>query len=203
MSPKSKEQIKVLKDIKKRQILDASLELFARKGFHATTVEEIAKKAEISKGLVYNYFKSKEEILQSICYEAYDNFQKLFDPDKDGVLTPEECEFFLNSFLELISSKTTYWRLFYSLSLQPEVMELFNTDFYQEVADKSIFILSQYLKKCGFKNPEVEANILHFIFDGMNINYLTNPSLVNIEQFKSYLMEKYILPFKNKNFYEK
>jgi AcrR family transcriptional regulator len=47
----------------KQRIILASLSLFSRKGFDATSVNEIAEEAKVTKALIYYYFKSKEEIL--------------------------------------------------------------------------------------------------------------------------------------------
>ena len=49
---------------KQRQmdILKTALGLFSKKGYYATSIDDITREAGISKGLVYNYFKSKEEI---------------------------------------------------------------------------------------------------------------------------------------------
>lgn len=44
-------------------IIDCSIELFRAKGFHETSMEEIAEKADVSKGTLYNYFENKESIL--------------------------------------------------------------------------------------------------------------------------------------------
>lgn len=52
---------------KKQQIIEAALKLFADKGYHATSIQEIAQTLGIAKGSVYVYFKSKEELLVSIC----------------------------------------------------------------------------------------------------------------------------------------
>jgi AcrR family transcriptional regulator len=50
----------------RESILAASKELFARFGFKKTAVDEIAKKARVAKGTIYNYFRSKEEIYRAI-----------------------------------------------------------------------------------------------------------------------------------------
>jgi TetR/AcrR family transcriptional regulator, fatty acid metabolism regulator protein len=51
---------------RRRQILEAAVKVFARKGFHASRVGDIAEEAGIAYGLVYHYFKSKEELLETI-----------------------------------------------------------------------------------------------------------------------------------------
>jgi TetR/AcrR family transcriptional regulator, fatty acid metabolism regulator protein len=51
---------------RRRQILDASVKVFATKGFHASRVGDIAEEAGIAYGLVYHYYKSKEDLLETI-----------------------------------------------------------------------------------------------------------------------------------------
>lgn len=52
----------------RESILAASKELFARFGFKKTAVDDIAKKARVAKGTIYNYFRSKEEIYRDILH---------------------------------------------------------------------------------------------------------------------------------------
>jgi AcrR family transcriptional regulator len=52
---------------RRRQIVDAAVELFIDKGFHRTTTREIARAAGISNGLLYEYVRSKEDVLYLVC----------------------------------------------------------------------------------------------------------------------------------------
>jgi AcrR family transcriptional regulator len=54
------------KDARPGEILDAALELFVEKGFAATRLEDVAQRAGVSKGTVYLYFDSKEELFKSV-----------------------------------------------------------------------------------------------------------------------------------------
>jgi len=51
---------------KRERILDAAVRVFAKKGFHATRVSEVAKAAGVADGTIYLYFKSKDELLVSL-----------------------------------------------------------------------------------------------------------------------------------------
>ena len=51
---------------RRNQILVAAVATFSRKGFHQTTIEEIRLEAGLSRGAVYHYFKSKEDIIDGI-----------------------------------------------------------------------------------------------------------------------------------------
>ncbi len=57
---------------KRRLILDAAVRVFARRGFHTSRVGDIAEEAGISHGLLYHYFSSKDELLETIFRETWD-----------------------------------------------------------------------------------------------------------------------------------
>ena len=57
---------------RRRQILDAAVRVFARQGFHACRVSDIADEAGVAYGLVYHYFRSKEEVLDTLFTERWD-----------------------------------------------------------------------------------------------------------------------------------
>jgi TetR/AcrR family fatty acid metabolism transcriptional regulator len=57
---------------KRRQILDAAVRVFARQGFHTCRVADIADEAQVAYGLVYHYFSSKDEILNTLFLERWD-----------------------------------------------------------------------------------------------------------------------------------
>jgi TetR/AcrR family transcriptional regulator, fatty acid metabolism regulator protein len=56
---------------RRRQILDAAVRVFARKGFHTCRVGDVAEEAGISHGLLYHYFASKDELLEAVFTETW------------------------------------------------------------------------------------------------------------------------------------
>jgi len=56
---------------KRRQLLDAAVRVFARKGFHASRVGDIAEEAGVAHGLLYHYFDSKDQVLEAIFRENW------------------------------------------------------------------------------------------------------------------------------------
>jgi TetR/AcrR family fatty acid metabolism transcriptional regulator len=57
---------------RRRQILDAAVRVFARQGFHTCRVSDIADEAGVAYGLVYHYFQSKEQVLDTLFLERWD-----------------------------------------------------------------------------------------------------------------------------------
>src|SRR5213596_3892904 len=56
---------------KRRLILDAAVRVFARSGFHTSRVGDIAEEAGVAHGLLYHYFSSKDEVLETIFRETW------------------------------------------------------------------------------------------------------------------------------------
>src|SRR5437763_9077304 len=56
---------------RRRELLDAAVRVFARKGFRAARVGDIAEEAGVAHGLLYHYFRSKEELLETIFRETW------------------------------------------------------------------------------------------------------------------------------------
>ena len=56
---------------RRRQILAAAVKVFARNGFHTSRVGDIAEEAGVAYGLVYHYFKSKDELLETIFRDTW------------------------------------------------------------------------------------------------------------------------------------
>jgi AcrR family transcriptional regulator len=74
---------------KRRQILDAAVRVFARQGFHATRVADIADQAGVAYGLVYHYFKSKDEVLNELFSERWSLLlAAIEEADRDAGLAP-------------------------------------------------------------------------------------------------------------------
>ncbi|TFG74396.1 MAG: TetR/AcrR family transcriptional regulator, partial [Thermodesulfobacteriales bacterium] len=58
---------KELIEIRRKEIVNAAVDLFVRKGFHRTTIREIAQKFGMSVGTLYEYIRTKEDILILVC----------------------------------------------------------------------------------------------------------------------------------------
>jgi AcrR family transcriptional regulator len=125
MSPRTQKQFKVIREEKKTLIMDVALEHFAKEGYFNTSISHIAKHAGISKGLLYNYFVSKEELLSEIVKRSMEEISRSFNTDKNGILSGEEFEQFVRNYFRILRENLSFWRLFYQLMLQKDVRDHF------------------------------------------------------------------------------
>jgi TetR/AcrR family fatty acid metabolism transcriptional regulator len=75
---------------KRRAILDAAIRVFARQGYHATRVADIADEAGVAYGLVYHYFRSKEAVMTELFTERWSLLLAAGEQVKEGDGTPRE-----------------------------------------------------------------------------------------------------------------
>jgi AcrR family transcriptional regulator len=75
---------------KRKLILDSAIKVFARNGYHGSRVSDIAREAGIAYGLVYHYFKNKEEILDTIFGEQWSAFLDALEVIADGTNSTED-----------------------------------------------------------------------------------------------------------------
>ncbi len=125
MSPRTPQQYQEMREEKMTLIMDVALQHFANEGYIRTTINHIARHAGISKGLMYNYFDSKEALLKAIVHRSVNEVYKYLDIDKDGYLSEEEFDFFVRKIDGILKGKKYFWQLLLQLLMQIDIREQF------------------------------------------------------------------------------
>jgi len=89
----------------KSRILDAAIKVFAEKGYHEATMDDIAKRLGVSKGAIYLYFSSKEDLFEAMCKTAPQAFKEiLFSSFGDEANPIQSATQFFDKMLKLSAS---------------------------------------------------------------------------------------------------
>ena len=169
MCPRTPEQFEEMRNSRREQIMEAALELFASKGYANCSIAQLAEHAGISKGLMYNYFKSKEGLLVAIIENGINEILDYFDPDHDGVLSTEELEGFVRQVFSSIRENLSFWILYISVILQPRVKEFLEGRPFINVMDQFGPMLIQYFTEMGFEDPALEMLTLSALVEGFGV----------------------------------
>jgi AcrR family transcriptional regulator len=169
MSPRTPEQFEELRESRRKQIMDTALELFASEGYNHCSISQLASHAGISKGLLYNYFRSKEALLISIIDEGIENIMAMIDPNMDGILEPEEVEGFIRNTFTSIRNNFNFWILFINVILQPPVKEFLAGKPFSNVMERIGPRLLEYFERMGFEDPALELLTFSSMIEGYGI----------------------------------
>jgi AcrR family transcriptional regulator len=160
MSPRTPQQFEEIREEKKALIMEVALKYFANEGYHRTTITRIAREAGISKGLMYNYFESKEELLSAIIQKSVYEVYSFFDVNRDGYLSPDEFEYFIRKITSVLKEKQVFWKLFFQLMVQNEVRDRFLETF---VGTRSMFGVTREIEERHFVSGIIKTITEYFL----------------------------------------
>jgi AcrR family transcriptional regulator len=169
MSPRTPKQFEEMRESRRKQIMDAALELYASKGYSNCSISQLAAHAGISKGLMYNYFHSKEALLMAIIEEGIQDIMAMIDPNHDGILEPEEVEGFIRNTFKGIRDNMHFWILFITIVLQPPVKEFLDGKPFSNVMERFAPRLLEYFERMGYEDPYLEMLTFSAMIEGYGI----------------------------------
>jgi len=134
---------------RRAEIIEAARTVFFQKGLQASTMDEIAARAELSKGTLYLYFKSKEELYVSLLEEGVKLFYNMLKDSVDGRETPENnIRLLLRAFYAFYVNHNNYYEIIFSLQKGDLAREKISDDIYipvQKQASEAIKLLEQVI----------------------------------------------------------
>jgi len=189
--PRTKEQNEAIRNEKMSQIMEAALKLFSEKGFHSVSTAMIAKYVNISKGLLYHYIESKEDLLKLIIRKALQQTFDYLDNHKVSILSGEQFEAFVKEVFLKIRTQKSFYRLLYSTYLTSDIKAFV----LEEMHENNYFsILYKYFEK-NFEDPEKEFSIYMTMHEGSAFMYCMDAESYNIKVL-DYMAEEIIKRFK-------
>jgi AcrR family transcriptional regulator len=188
MCPRTSQQFEAIRQEKTKLILDTALELFAEKGYHQTSISDITRKAGISKGLVYNYFESKEAVLRGIIQTGYDVAYSNLDINRNHTLAREEFIHFLRITFRSVRENPRFWKLYSALVLQPGIQDLVMSGYNGKAQDIQRLMLN-FMKASGSKAPESDLMVLSSLIKGAHLILITAPDFFPGTQFEETIID--------------
>ena len=177
----------MVKDNKRSHIVETALRLFAEKGYDRSSIALIAKEAGVAQGLMYNYFKSKDELLLAIFQQGFAEVQATLLPVLQNGF---QMQAYINSVFDTIAQQRSFWRLVYALRMQPHILQILDN----EVKTMEAFILATlgaYFTALLHPTPEAEARVFFAMIDGVSIHYALEGDSYPIEAVKQAIIKRY------------
>lgn len=188
--PRTEKQNKEIREKARTAILTSALKLFSRKGYHGTTMNDIAAEAKISKGLTYNYFESKQQIAEAIIDSLREIGSLVENELKKSDDPYEQLKILIISTFDFLSQNEEYWRMYITFTLQQDIYEMTKTR-----ASKFFEFLwleiEKIFKRIGFKNYAIESRIFGAELDGICLHYFMNKENYPLKKVTQFMVTKY------------
>ncbi|PIE50979.1 MAG: hypothetical protein CSA38_00465 [Flavobacteriales bacterium] len=170
---------------KKEKIIFSALYLFSKNGFTETSIDKIAKHAQVSKGLTYSHFKNKDDLLRVVIESTITEMtNKMMEMESNSI-----SSLLQNLKKGLIEDKDII-RLTLLLLVHPQTPTSV-TEILEKQKRELIELLSSFLAEKHKENAKIEAELLLATMDGITIDFVLDPNIENLEKKINYIINKY------------
>lgn len=176
--------------LSRNKICKTALSLFASRGYDATTVEMVASTAGVSKGLVYNYFENKEELLIESFMEAFEHLEQAFGEQAVPESPQKTVQLFIDGLFDYFTEHVGFWRLQASIMMQPSVPQRLRTAMMDKLRSY-ITLFEQLFAASGIPDAKGEAWILAASLDGTMLYYMFAPDECPLDTIRKNIMFRY------------
>ncbi len=164
--PRTKEQSAIIRAEKRQMIMNAALKLFAEDGYAHTSIGRIAQHAKISKGLMYTYFKSKEDLMQQILMSGYQKIS--YDIFKED-MTAKDFVANIERVFDNIETHQDFLKLYTAVSVQSSVTRKLTV---LVDAQSNINAMMQFYQRQFGKDAVKEMLLMTTLIKGFFMMYL-------------------------------
>ncbi|MCB0833824.1 MAG: TetR/AcrR family transcriptional regulator [Bacteroidetes bacterium] len=171
MSPKSPTQFTAIREKSRAKILKAAVELFSKYGYLEVSVSRIAEKAGVAKGLLYNYFHSKEAVLKAIVDLMMSDMQVFMESVAGEERPKVKIERMIRLSFRMFREKAAFYKNIMSIITQSGVPSKIKKPLNDFLAE-AVAELEETFRLEGVENPRIEALKLGAILDGVAWHYL-------------------------------
>jgi|AntAceMinimDraft_17_1070374.scaffolds.fasta_scaffold151501_1 AcrR family transcriptional regulator len=195
LAPRTEEQFEKIREKSRKLIINTAMELFAYYGYHSTTIEKISKKAGISKGLIYNYYKSKDELLEIVLLQGFDFFNEMSEISQIEISAYEKLQLLLENFTTSLQENLPFWKLYQNIISQPSIMHKLTKfkEYYESIFGP--LLMSIFIRLYGNEISEQEIQIEMMLFaaflDGIAFDYVIMGEEYPLNAIAQRLLRKY------------
>ncbi len=188
--PRTREQFDQMRAKSRQTIMESALELFTHKGYHGTSVSMIANQAGVSAGLMYNYFQSKDELLEAIVRDGMTKMESLMGEVFTITEPRKQLRAMIDLTFRIALEDMRFWSLYFSLLMLPDLPENV-TGIFGGFIEGMFAMLEDLFKRLRYKNPQEEAKLFGALLDGIMLHYWMVGDKYPLENVRKYMLKKY------------
>ncbi|MCC3373668.1 TetR/AcrR family transcriptional regulator [Cohnella sp. REN36] len=167
--PRSREENERIRQLTMTNIGAAAMEIFLERGYHASTIEDIAKRANVAKGLIYHYFKGKEGLLAEIVRGRMNEIAEVVEAASLLPSAEDQLRGIVDGALGLVERNPRAYRFFLHLQTQPDedvVLAKYSEMLNREMS-KQFEVQCETFKRMGNENPELRSLYFSSVLHGI------------------------------------
>lgn len=187
--PRTKEENERVRQLAKQNIRTSAMQVFIEKGYYNASIADIAQRAGVSKGLLYNYYKGKEELLGDMVQSRIEEIEDVMLKAASLDTPSEQLKHIIDGAVDNVQQNPKIYRFYLHLQTQPEedlLLSRYSRLLNEEMA-RQFQLQCEMFRKLGVSDPEIRS--LHFssAIHGISLMISTYPEHYPVRQVKEQL----------------
>lgn len=191
--PRSAAENDRIRQATSNQILQTALSLFCDKGYYSTSIGELAQHAEISKGLLYHYFKNKADVLAALVDMRINEVLIVMNAAKAKPTPAEQIQHVVEGALADVLKQPDVFRFYLNLfsqpKLDPEVAQ--STQKLMDEQARQFEVQTQMFEQLGVDNPRERSFYFSAALQGIMLMFSSYPQSFPLEAIKTQVIDEF------------
>ncbi len=191
---KSESEMTFIEKHRRKQIIDTAIKIIARDGYHQATLASVAKEAGFSKGVIFYYFKNKDELttqINEILLEELKDYTRRCV--KEGASQTDNLKAYVEAYLDFIRENRDKFTILVELGInlnQKKQDQLFSSVVYVECRKSLATIMDRDRKLDNLEQKSADALVVvaQAMLDGVGIQYLSDPEAVDLDACRQVIL---------------
>jgi AcrR family transcriptional regulator len=193
--PRTPAENERIRQAAKDKIHAAAMTLFIKKGYHATSIDDVAKQAQISKGLLYNYYKGKEDLLAAMVQVRIEEVKEVMEAATKLATPHEQLRHIVDGALDNVYKRPDVYRFYLNLQTQPEddrVLASYREQLNEE-SRRQFEVQCQIFQQLGVKQPRLRSLYFSSALQGAMLMMTTYPEGFPVDEMKEQMIREYCI----------
>jgi AcrR family transcriptional regulator len=193
MAPRTAALSRRMRASARERILSGSISAFAEKGFHGTSMDDVAASAGVSKGLAYVYFRSKEDLLVRAVKERIEHLFDVGTSINRSMPPRQRLAALIDALLSQVRRDPDVFRLYLSLTLEKSMAPVAAGVLRAMHAplNRYLEVVRDVFADLGSDDPDLDALIFRSTLLGLFLRFVRSIEDVPIDQIRTRLIRTF------------
>ncbi len=173
---------------RKDQIVRATVECITKYGYHNFSMQDVARTAGVSKGIIHYYFLNKDDLMMSVLDKVAMNIEQVLLEDMDSQQDPlKKLEIFIDIGFDIVRTTREYYQVsmdFWTQINQKEEVRQTIAKHYAQFRIRAANVIKDGIKQSLFKNVDADEHSSYIIavIDGISLQWLFDETNFNYDK---------------------
>lgn len=173
---------------RKEQIVRATVECITKHGYHNFSMQDVARTAGVSKGIIHYYFLNKDELMMCVLDKVAGDIERVLGEEMSSITDPwRRMEIFIEVCFEIVRNTKEYYQVnmdFWTQINQKEEIRRVIAAHYAKFRDAAAAVIQDGVDKGSFKkiDSSAYASIVIAVVDGLSLQWLFDDKVFDYSQ---------------------